>query len=119
MEIEDLQEKFPFLSGIRHKNIEMVGIIQNHDDKVMSFYDFDLLKSEEDKKLFLHYGETWWWESNRQVPINIFLYGKMKHFRYCLKTMQMKDVQILFGTPISLNNLVKKRIKRRQIQLVK
>lgn len=119
MEIEEIQEKFPFLSGLTWQDNAYVGIIQNHSDKVLSFYDFNSISSTAEKKLFLEYGDTWWWESNRMLPINIFLNGRMQHFRYCLKTVTMKDVEITFGPVTSLNNLMKKRIKKRQIQLVK
>lgn len=43
----------------------------------------------------------------------------MESFKYCLRTINLKDVDILFGPVTSLNDLFKKRIKRRQIQLVK
>jgi hypothetical protein len=36
-----------------------------------------------------------------------------------LRTFVMKDVEILFGPVTSLQNLLKKRIKRRTIQLIK
>lgn len=117
--MEQLQQDFPFLSGIQYQKNEYVGIIQNHDDKIMSFYDFDALRTVDEKKIFLDLGDTWWWESNRLLPIHIFLSGKMIPFRHCLKTVAMKDVNVTFGPITSLNNLIKKRIKKRQIQLVK
>ena len=119
MDTTHTEEEFPFLSGIRCQERDYVGIIQNHDDKIMSFYDFDVLKTPEEKQIFLHYGDTWWWESNRLLPIHIFLSGKMTPFRYCLKTVAMKDAEVTFGPITSLNNLIRKRIKKRQIQLIK
>ena len=71
------------------------------------------------KKKFLQYGESWWWESNRQLPIDIFLFHEMKPFRNYLRTFIMKDIEVLFGPTTSLQNLIKKRIKRRGIQLVR
>jgi len=119
MELNDIQENFPFLSCVRCQDNEYIGIIQNHDDKIMSFYDFDVINSSKEKQQFLKYGDTWWWESNRLLPINVFLTGKMRPYRYCLKTVAMKDVTVEFGPITSLNNLIKKRIKKRQIQLIK
>lgn len=118
-EIEATQKKFPFLSCVRTGNVEYVCIIQNADEKVMSFYDLGLITSSEEKRLFLEFGEMWWWESNRQLPINIFLKGNMDMFRYCLRTINIKDADVLFGPITSLNELFKKRVKRRQIQLIK
>lgn len=119
IDLEDIKEKFPFLSGIRTQTQEYIGIIQNSDDKIISFYDYESIRNVDEKKLFLELGETWWWESNRILPINIFMQGQMKPFRYCLTTVINKDVEIMFGSMTSLNNIMKKRIKKRQIQLVR
>jgi hypothetical protein len=118
-ETEEVQEKFPFLSCIRWGEDDFVCIIQNTDEKVLTFYDFKSIKSKSEQRLFLELGEIWWWESNRQLPINIFLRQEMEQFRYCLRTISVKDVEVMFGPITSLNELFKKRIKRRQIQLVK
>ena len=117
--LEEIKEKFPFLSGLRVQTHEYIGIIQNSDDKIISFYDYESIRSPEEKIIFLEHGETWWWESNRLLPINIFLQGQMQQFRYCMKTVVNKDVDIMFGSITSLNNIMKKRIKKRQIQLIR
>ncbi len=117
--LEEIKEKFPFLSGLRCQTFEYIGIIQNSDDKIISFYDYESIKTPEEKKAFLLLGETWWWESNRLLPINIFLQGQMVDFRYCLKTVINKDIEIMFGSVTSLNNIMRKRIKKRQIQLIR
>jgi hypothetical protein len=119
MELDNISQNFPYLSCVLYQGREYVCIIQNHDDKIMSFYDFQSLRTPEEKRYFLECGDTWWWESNRLLPIHIFLNGKMVPFRYCLKTVAMKDISVVFGPTTSLNNLMKKRIKKRQIQLVK
>jgi len=119
IDINDIKEKFPFLSGLRCQTYEYIGIIQNSDDKIISFYDYEAIRSPEEKLLFLQLGEIWWWESNRILPINIFLQGQMIPFRYCIKTVVNKEVEIMFGTLTSLNNIMKKRIKKRQIQLIR
>ncbi len=117
--LDEIKEKFPFLSGIRCQMTEYIGIIQNSDDKIISFYDYQSIRTPEEKKLFLELGETWWWESNRILPINIFLQGQMLPFRYCMKTVVNKDVEIMFGSLTSLNNIMKRRVKKRQIQLIR
>lgn len=117
--LDEIKEKFPFLSSIRCQSCEYIGIIQNSDDKIISFYDYASIKTTEEKILFLEHGETWWWESNRQLPISIFMQGQMIPFRYCLKTVVNKDIEIIFGPVTSLNNIIKKRIKKRQIQLIR
>ena len=117
--LEEIKEKFPFLSGLRCQTCEYIGIIQNSDDKIISFYDYESIRTPEEKKIFLELGETWWWESNRLLPINIFLQGQMQDFRYCMKTVVNKDIEIMFGSVTSLNNIMRKRIKKRQIQLIR
>jgi hypothetical protein len=117
--LDEISEKFPFLSGLRCQNHEYIGIIQNSDDKIISFYDYESIRTPEEKVLFLEHGETWWWESNRLLPINIFMQGEMSQFRYCMKTVVNKDVELMFGSMTSLNNIMKKRIKKRQIQLIR
>lgn len=117
--LEEIQDKFPFLSGLRCQTAEYIGIIQNSDEKIISFYDYESIRTPEEKKVFLSLGETWWWESNRLLPINIFMQGQMTEFRYCLKTVVNKDVEVMFGSMTSLNNIMRKRIKKRQIQLIR
>ena len=116
---EEIKDKFPFISGLRCQTHEYIGIVQNSDDKIISFYDYEAIRSPEEKVLFLELGEIWWWESNRLLPINIFLQGQMLPFRYCMKTIVNKDIEVMFGSLTSLNNIMKKRIKKRQIQLIR
>ena len=70
---EETLDKYPFLSLVQYGGQEYIGIIQNHDDTVLSMYNFSKLKSKIDKERFLTLGEQWWWESNRMIPINLFL----------------------------------------------
>ena len=118
-ELEEIQGQFPYLSCVKTVEVEYVCIIQNSDDKILSFYDFNSIKEANDKKLFLELGEIWWFESNRLLPINIFLRGQMETFKPNIRTVAHKNTEVLFGPITSLNNLFQKRIKRRQIQLVK
>ena len=118
-ELEAIQEQFPYLSCVKTVEIEYVCIIQNSDDKILSFYDFNSIKDDDERKLFLELGEIWWHESNRILPINIFLKGQMVPYKPYIRTVAHKNTEVLFGPITSLNNLFQKRIKRRQIQLVK
>lgn len=115
----DTYTTFEFLTGISYGDQEYVGIVVNQDNQLITFYDVDALPNLEIKKIFLELGEIWWWESNRQLPIDIFLHHEMKIFQPYLKTFALKDVEILFGPTTSLQNLLKKRVKRRSIQLVR
>ncbi len=114
----DILDQFPFLSLCKAGEEELVGIIQNYTSTVASVYVYNILNCTEDKQEFLEFGEEWWWQSNRQLPINLVIGPKFKKFSYCLKTYNVKDFEILHGEPVSLQNIITKRIKRRQIQLV-
>ena len=114
-----LRDKFPFLSLIRKGDLEFVGIVQNQDNNVISFYDYGRLMNPQDKMRYLKCGEIWWYESNRKLPINIFLKGDFRYFRTTLVTLNSKDVVIVEGPTVRLSDISKKRVKRRTIQLVR
>lgn len=116
---ENLQENFPFISVVNHVDKEYVGIIINQDAQVTSMYDYTLIKTEDEKTKFLELGEAWWWESNRQIPINIFLLKEIAPFRYAIRNFGTKDTKVLLGPCTSLNDIIVKRIKRRSITLIK
>jgi hypothetical protein len=115
----NLQENFPFISVIVHVSHEYVGIIINQDAQVTSMYDYSMIKTDEEKKRFLELGEVWWWESNRQIPINIFLAKEIIEFRYVIRNFSTKDVKLMHGPCTSLNDIIVKRIKRKSITLVR
>jgi hypothetical protein len=116
---ENLQENFPFISVINHVNQEYVGIIINQDAQVTSIYDYSAIRTDLEKSRFLELGEAWWWESNRQIPINIFLAREIIEYRYVIKNFSTKDVKVLLGPCTSLNDIIVKRIKRKSITLVR
>jgi hypothetical protein len=116
---ENLQENFPFISVVTHVSQEYVGIIINQDAAITSLYDYASIKTESEKAKFLELGEAWWWESNRQIPINIFLSREIFEFRYAIKNFSTKDVRLVLGPCTSLNDIITKRIKRKSITLVR
>jgi hypothetical protein len=116
---KDIQENFPFISVVNYGGNEYVGIIINQDQYVTSMYVYTSLRTVDEKQQFLELGEAWWWESNRMIPINIFLRKEMDSYRYCLMTMNTKDVKVTIGPCVNLNNLAIKRVKRKNVQLVR
>lgn len=116
---QNLLDNYPFLSFLTYGGNEYVGIIQNIDDVITSIYDYSSLRTQEQKKVYLELGEIWWWESNRLVPINIFLKKDWTGFRFTLKTFNSKDVDLKYGPALSLKEAVQKRSKRRSITLVR
>jgi hypothetical protein len=116
---KDIQENFPYMSVVTYGGNEYIGIIINQDVTVTSMYIYTNLKSELEQRAFLELGEAWWWESNRMIPINIFLRGEIQPFKYAIMTMNSKDVKVAIGPCVNLNNLSVKRVKRKSVQLVR
>jgi len=116
---DKLTEKYPFMSLCVYATREYVGVIQNRDDVVTTIYDFGSVIDQADKLLFLELASTWWWESNRSVPINIFLRGEWEPFRFTLRTFSNKDLEVQHGPVCSLLDINRKKSKRRSITLVR
>ena len=117
--IKDLLDQYPFLSYLTYGGNDYVGVIQNSDEVITTIYDFAALRTAEQKLRFVELADQWWWESNRLVPINVFLKQDWIEFRICLKTFNSKDVIIEHGPYVSLKEIAAKRSKRRSITLVR
>ena len=116
---DNIEQHLPFISVINYGDDEYVGIIINQDQFVTSFYDLNAIKTPDERTVFLEIGETWWWESNRQYPINIFCKDQIGPFAYAVKTFNSKDTRIILGHVVNLMNLTVKRVKRKSVQLVR
>ena len=116
---QKLTESHPFISVLQYAGQDFVGIVQNKDDIVTSMYDYGAIKDSKLKVRFLELGDVWWWESNRQIPINLFLKDEWSMFRPFLKTFNNKALNLLHGPTVSMSDFQKKRVKRKTITLVK
>lgn len=116
---EKLAEKYPFITLCTYATVEYVGIIQNQDDAITTIYDFGAIQDVAIKRQFLELANIWWWESNRSVPINIFLKGDWDMFRPYLRTFINKDLEVLHGPVCSLLEMSRKKFKRKSITLVR
>ena len=116
---KNLLEQYPFISYVTYGGTDYIGIIQNFDEIITTIYDFSAIKEDDMKRKFLELGETWWWESNRLIPINDFLKTNWAIFKGCLRTMNSKDVEIKMGPYVSLKEMSTKRSKRKSITLVR
>jgi hypothetical protein len=116
---DQLAKKYPFITLCVYANNEYMGIIQNQDHNVTTLYDFGILHSEDQKRRFLELANIWWWESNRSIPINIFLRQDWEEFRFSLRTFMNRDLAVIHGPICSLNDLTRKKSKRKSVILVK
>ena len=116
---EKLAEKYPFITLCAYAATEYVGIIQNQDDSITTIYDFGAIADIDLKRQFLELANVWWWESNRSIPINIFLKGEWDIFKPYLRTFTNKDLEVLHGPVCSLSEMSRKKSKRKSITLVR
>lgn len=114
-----LSENHPFITICSYSNQDYVGIIQNRDDYVTTLYDYGAIVQTELRAKFLELGDIWWWESNRSIPINIFLKEEWMIFKPYIKTFNNKGLEIIHGPVVCMTDFTKKRAKRRSITLVK
>ena len=114
-----LAEKYPFITLCVYATNEYIGIVQNQDDAITTIYDFGAIQDLAVKQQFLELANVWWWESNRSVPINIFLKTEWDIFKPYLRTFTNKDLEILHGPVCSLSEMGRKKSKRKSITLVR
>jgi hypothetical protein len=117
--IKVILSQFPFLSYGTINDINYLGVVQNCDTQLISIYDINAIPTKELRESFIKYSSEWWWESNRQIPINIFLKERFLPFRPFLKHFSRKDFTLLSGPTVSLQETIARRVRKRQIMLVR
>lgn len=114
-----LSDSHPYITVCHYASQDYVGIVQNRDDIVTTIYDYGAIVDSDLKQQFLDLGDQWWWQSNRSIPINLFLKDEWAIFKPYLRTFNNKSLIILHGPIVSMTDLGKRRSKRRSITLVK
>jgi hypothetical protein len=114
-----LTKNHPFITVCAYAGQDYVGIVQNRDEVVTTIYDYGAIIDSVLRERFLELGDTWWWESNRLVPINMFLKEEWIVFRPYLRTFNNKSLAIVHGPICSMLELAKRKSKRKSITLVK
>ena len=116
--IEDLRAKYEFLTFVIFKDDMIYGIVQNETPKILMIYEFDLLKTSEEKEQFLQYGNEWWWGSAHLVPINLFIGDRFEVFDYVLKGYPRKPIENLIGPTFNLAERYLRRVRKKRIEVV-
>ena len=116
---KELLDNYPFISYVTYGGLDYIGVIQTTDAVVTTIYDFGMLKTLEQKQRYLDLAEQWWWESNRLIPINVFLKQDWYEFKTCIKVLNSKNVEIKYGPHVCLNDINAKKSKRKSITLVR
>lgn len=116
---KEIEENYPFISVITYGGKEYVGIVVNQDANVTTILNYENIKTIGEKREFLRLGEIWWMESNRTIPITIFLKNDIQFLKYCMMCLSSKDVDIILGPTMDLNAMHTKKAKRKNVQLVR
>lgn len=114
-----LTENHPFITVCSYAGQDYVGIVQNRDDIVTTIYDYGSIINSNLREQFLVLGDQWWWESNRLIPINMFLKNDWEPFKPYIRTFNNKSLTIVHGPICSMLELAKRKSKRKSITLVK
>ena len=119
IDLHDVQNNYPFLTRIKVAKEGYLGIVQNCDEKVLSIYNYEQIPTYQ-RSVFLEHGKSWWWESNRKLPINIFIGESFAPFRPYLVSFSLKECEVVFGPTVQLSDLTSaKRIRRKTVQLIR
>jgi tyrosine-protein phosphatase YwqE len=113
-----LLKEFPFLTVIEYAGNEYLGIMQNIDNHIATMYVYDRIGTNEERQSFLRLGDEWWWETNRKLPINIALLNRWP-FSNTSQSFNIKQMEVIAGPEVRLSDSITKRIKRRNISLLK
>lgn len=121
MDLENALKNFPFLSVIEvsedNQIRKYIGIILNQTKKYTGVYILDPSMDKEEREEFLGLGKVWWEESNRKLPISLFIKHDFDKYRKYMVNFENRYVENIQGPITSLSNITKKRIKRITIKI--
>lgn len=116
-EIEDTRSKYEFMTFVVMKDDIVVGIVQNETPKLLMIYQFDLIKTTDEKEFFLACGDEWWWQSNHSVPINLYIGDPFETFEYILRGYPRKPIEQIIGPTFNLAERYLRRVRKKKIEI--
>lgn len=109
-----IRKEEKYIAHIRYADEDYCGVIINRDKGVVSFYDLAVLRAANLHDSFIAHCEIWWWESNRLIPINIFIgFDVFKQYSFAIKTFATKRTVISSGYVTDLKVLIKHQRKKK------
>lgn len=96
---------------------EIVGIVKIKTKQFITLYDFSKIKNPLDKKELLSYASIWWNQSNRTIPISIFIKNDIEKFESFTTRIDADEFELIHGPLVSISDIPRKRIKRRNVAL--
>ena len=118
--IEEARAKHLFLTFfILPENGIRCGVVQNETSKLIRFFDFEKIISEDAKARFLEYADEWWWESNQAMPVDRYIGERFDEFQPTLRGFPRKALLAdPIGPTFSLAAKYLKRIKKRRVDII-
>ena len=117
--IQETRAEHEFLTFLVLSSGEVrVGIIQNENPKMVMFYDYEKIRDKDHKRLFLEYGDSWWWGSNQTLPVDSFIGEDFDIFHTALTGYPKKSIEEMHGPTISLQEQYLRRVKKKKIEIV-
>lgn len=96
---------------------DVIGIVKIKSKQYITIYDLSKITDPCTKKLLLSFAHEWWWQSNRTIPISVFIKQDMEQFEKYTTRYNTDDFVLIHGPLVSISDLPKKRIKRRNVAL--
>ncbi len=109
---------YPFVTVIEHDAVIFYGIIKIKSKQYTTLYCFQEMDESHQEDLLL-LANDWWWQSNRTIPICLFMQEQIEKYEKYTKRFNTDQIIVHSGPVISLSDLRTKRIKRRNIVLKK
>lgn len=114
----DIKKTLAYITVLENSDTTYYGILKIKSKQYITLYCLNNMQEDEQKKL-LEYGEQWWWQSNRGIPISLFMREEMEQYEKYTVRFNTDQCILISGPLISLSELPTKRIKRRNITLKK
>lgn len=109
---------YPFVTVIEHNEIKYYGIIKIKSKQYITLYCFNKMDETLQEELLV-LANNWWWQSNRSIPICLFMQEEMEKYENYTTRFNTDQCTVISGPVISLSDLPTKRIKRRNVALKK
>lgn len=106
----------PYVSQIIVRNektkelMTVEGIIMNQTLKLTGIYDFSKMTSN-DKDTIMELGKIWWEESNRQIPINVFLFEEFLPYDKYMVNYKNQYIEEINGHVVQLYKIIPTKIE--------
>lgn len=119
--IEETRQKHEFITFLilDDPNDWRCGVVQNSNNRFISFYDLSKITAEESRERFLKMADNWWWQSGQKIPIDLYVGKAFDEFQHALTTLPRKSLcEDPIGPTYSITEHYLKRVKKKRVELI-